>query len=155
MERSAMREEIHVSRRSLALAKATAAVMARAGPILWQEPRTNIAVEGRIRPVAHAADQTMFYRVEVDIVHMPREILFVANGVLPESALPDRILPFPVALCHRTGRSRRPCEETFDPPPSAGKISVMGGQRHDRVYVIGQDHNRINGKRALGPRHSK
>jgi len=35
------------------------------------------------------------------------------------------------------------------------KSASWGWQRHDRVHVIGQDHDCINGKRALDPRCSK
>jgi hypothetical protein len=45
----------------------------------------------------------MFDRIEVNVIDVPLEIPVLANGVFPESALPERVLLIPVA-CDRGAR---------------------------------------------------
>jgi len=40
------------------------------------------------RPIAHARDQPVPYRIEMNIVDMSLEITLVPNGMLPETTLP-------------------------------------------------------------------
>src|SRR3954470_3140813 len=44
-------------------------------------------------------------------------------------------------------------EGALDPPPSAGKISVIVRQRHDDVQMIGEDHDCFDRKRPFSARH--
>src|SRR5207253_2583600 len=61
-----------------------------ARPILWKQPRPHVAVERRMRPIADAGDQPVFGRIDVAVLDVAAEILFVANQVFPEPTLPDR-----------------------------------------------------------------
>jgi hypothetical protein len=47
------------------------------------------AVESGVGPLLDAADKAVFYRVEMNIVHVAGEVVFVSDGVFPETALPD------------------------------------------------------------------
>jgi hypothetical protein len=49
-------------------------------------------MKGRPRPIHHPAYKAVFERVGVDVVSMHREILLIANPVLPKAALPDATL---------------------------------------------------------------
>ena len=46
------------------------------------------------RPVTDSVDEPVLDRIDMNIVYMPREISFVANGMLPISALPDAPFTF-------------------------------------------------------------
>ena len=45
-----------------------------------------------MRPITDTRDMSVLHRIEMDIIDMPGEIVLVANGVLPESPLPDATL---------------------------------------------------------------
>ena len=46
----------------------------------------------RMRPVTDARDQAVLDRVEMDVVDVPLEVPFIANGVFPEAALPEGVI---------------------------------------------------------------
>ncbi len=82
----------------------------------------------------------MFDRVEVDVVHVGRIVVVVADGVLPESPLPDAAFGFGGAACgagfgFRDGSG----EFGFDDLPAGGKVGVAFGQGPEAVRVVGQD----------------
>jgi hypothetical protein len=52
------------------------------------------AMKRRIRPISHQGDMSMFHWVEMNVIDVPREIRFVAQGVLPIAPLPDAALRF-------------------------------------------------------------
>ncbi len=58
-------------------------------PICRINPFGNKSVNGRIGPFRRGIDQTMFYRVEMDIIAVAVEIPIIPNLMLPESPLPD------------------------------------------------------------------
>lgn len=41
-----------------------------------------------VRPVSHAADIAVLYRIEVDVIDVPAEVLGLADRVLSVTALP-------------------------------------------------------------------
>ena len=43
-----------------------------------------------MRPIADAGDQPVFDRIDVAVLDVAAEILFVADQVFPEPTLPDR-----------------------------------------------------------------
>jgi len=45
--------------------------------------------EARILPFMRTPGKTMLDRIEVNVIHVPYEIIFVSDSVLPESFLPD------------------------------------------------------------------
>ena len=58
-------------------------------PVGRVESRTLIAVKARLRPVAYAANQAMFQRIDINVIDMPSEVVFVADHVFPVATLPD------------------------------------------------------------------
>ena len=51
-------------------------------------------MERRIRPIADSRHEPMLDRVDMDVIHMTREIVLIANGVLPVASLPDTAFAF-------------------------------------------------------------
>jgi hypothetical protein len=51
-------------------------------------------MERRIRPITDPRDKAMLNRVDMDIIHMTRKIVLIADGVLPITTLPDAALAF-------------------------------------------------------------
>lgn len=82
--------------------------------------------------------------VEVNVIHMPLEIAPVANGVLPESTLPQRHLIVWTACDQASGLYNSVGKTAFDKGQTDGKIPISVRQRHHHVQVIGQHDNRIN-----------
>ena len=86
----------------------------------------------------------VLHRVVVNVVKMPTIVCLVANGVLPQTALPDASLSLPrttrrdaLSLSHAAGKTG------FDQTPASREISVVFRQLPDTVQMVGQDHYRI------------
>ena len=74
---------------ALAIARSTLAGVAR--PILGQQSLSHIQVKRRIRPIADAGHEAVLDRIEMNVIDVPRKVVFVANGVLPKPSLPEGI----------------------------------------------------------------
>ena len=59
-------------------------------PIRRVKAASDIAMEGRIRPIDDMANQAMFNRIQVDVIQMVGKIRFRTDAMLPIAALPDR-----------------------------------------------------------------
>ena len=93
-----------------------------------------------MRPVAHPADQAVAHRVEVDVIHMRRQIAPVPDPVLPVAPLPDAALAAPGAgLEQRLTRRLGAREEGLEIAPAQGEVGVAWRQGPDRVQVVGLD----------------
>jgi hypothetical protein len=100
-------------------------------------------------------DQPMLDRIDMDVMNMPREIIFVANGVLPSAAARRRVR-LRRRGCPKCVRRPAGCANgRFDQTPARGKIRVGRGQRPDRVETIGQHSHRIDRERMRPPRLAK
>ena len=106
-------------------------------------------------PIAHARHQAVLHRVEVDVVEMPREILLVADRVLPKPSLPQPVLAFVIALDRDSAGHDVPGEIALDPAPSAGKIEVIRREREDCVEMVRQDHGGIDREGTFFRRHAE
>ena len=91
----------------------------------------------------------------MNIVDMPLEVVFVANGVLPKSSLPKRETAIRITLQLNSGINQCATEMSFDPPPVSRKICVIRRQCEDGMQVIGKNYNRLDGKGALATRYAK
>src|SRR5258708_28373799 len=87
----------------------------------------------------------------MNVVNVPREVLLVTNGVLPEPPLPERIFPVRMALHECSYRDHVAAEISLDPAPAAGKICVALRQRENRVQMIRQDNDCVNREWAFAP----
>src|ERR1700757_216704 len=72
------------------LAEACLADRGVAGPVPRQQSPPYVTVKRRGRPVGDARGQTMFERIDMDVVDMAREIALVADRVLPRTAAATR-----------------------------------------------------------------
>src|SRR5437588_1748123 len=99
-----------------------------------------------MRPIAHTPRQSVFDRIEMDVIDMALKIAVVANGVLPKPALPKRELAIWPTLEPETRRYQFAAEMAFDPPPPAGKICIVRWQCQDGVQVIRKDDDGVDRK---------
>ena len=93
----------------------------------------------------------MFHRVEVNIIDMAREIVFVFKRVLPVAPLPDSAFAFGFSAI-RYGfaigeGARKAC---LDQSPSHREIRIPVWHRPDRVQVIRQNDHRLDRKAVAG-----
>ena len=63
-----------------------------------------------VRPIADARDKAVPDRIVVNVVDMPREIVIVANDVLPVAPLPDAFSRLAILLGDREAAPGRPRE---------------------------------------------
>lgn len=91
----------------------------------------------------------------MNVIDVASEIIFVANGMLPEPPLPQRLFAAGVAPAGRIGGDQTAAEIAFDPSPSAGEIRVAGRQGEHRVQAVRQDHDGIDRERAFAPGGTK
>lgn len=95
-----------------------------------------------MRPINNLLDMFVFYRIVTDVIHVALPILFVAQRMLPISALPDTTLTLQdfaggakIAIWQTTR------ERCLDAPPAVGVIGITIGQRLDAMQVIRQDNH--------------
>jgi hypothetical protein len=113
---------------------------------------THHAMKCRVRPILNAANVAMFDRVEMDVIDMVFEILFVPQGVLPIAALPDRALAFVGAARGKLfviGKYAR--KRALDQPPAQGVIGVPVRQHPDGVEMVRKHDRRRDLERMPRP----
>ena len=89
----------------------------------------------------------MFDRIEVDVIHVRRVVLVVANGVLPEASLPDPAFAVGAAHAGQPLRLRQTAHEAgFDQSPAGGEVIVARWQGPYRVKMIRKHHPGIDGE---------
>ena len=111
----------------------------------------NPTMKRGVRPICGARNVTMFHRVEVNVIEMCLEVVFIFNRMLPETPLPDAS---PSILFSRVRGAlfQSPlfqisfCEFLFYPAPAFREVGISRRQRPDRVKMIRQQHNRIDFK---------
>ncbi|OKO78388.1 hypothetical protein AC629_30545 [Bradyrhizobium sp. NAS80.1] len=108
-----------------------------------------------MRPIADAPNVTMFDGVEVDVIDMAREIVFVTNRVLPIAPLPQNQLSVGVAGYVYTGMKQGTAEMPLDPAPASREVGIIQRKFHDGVQMIRKDHYCIELERALLPSSPK
>jgi hypothetical protein len=93
----------------------------------------------------YPVDQPVLDRIDMNIVDMPGEIDFVANGVRSISALPDAPLTLGGPAAGYSFVSRQAARKGgLDQLPAHGKIGITFGQRPYGVKVIRQHHDGID-----------
>ena len=93
-----------------------------------------------MRPIDHARNMSMLYRIEVNVIDMPIEIGFVADGMLPITALPDSFLSFADFAGRARSRIKTSRKATLDEIPTDRKIRIR--ENPNCVKVIGQNADR-------------
>ena len=54
----------------------------------------DVAVDRRKGPIRRRGDKPVLYGIEPTVSLASHQVFFIANGVLPEAALPDALLAF-------------------------------------------------------------
>src|ERR1700694_5734250 len=75
-------------------AKLSTVIRDIACPILGIDSELHHTMERRIGPIAGSRHEPMLDRVDMDVIHMTREIVLIANGMLPIAPLPDATFAF-------------------------------------------------------------
>ena len=86
--------------------------------------------------------------IEMNIIHVCREVGIVADGMFPEPPLPDAALPVPLAY-HGAALLRRQAagKDALDHAPSRREVIVSRRQRPDAMQMVWQDDPGIDGER--------
>lgn len=84
---------------------------------------------------------TMLHWIDMDVIQMPLQIVFIEDQVFPETSLPDTAF----ALAQPTGTDALAWrdlagEPRLDQHPARGAIAIPLRQRPQGVHVIGQHH---------------
>src|SRR5947207_7349321 len=87
-------------------------------------PFPHVARKRRMRPVAHTPHEAMLYGIEMDVIDVAREVVFVADRVLPEAPLPKCEIANRLAPHWHLGFEQRAADSPLDPPPAAGVIGT-------------------------------
>jgi hypothetical protein len=120
-----------------------------AAPINREVAACNILFETAMRPIADAADESMFYGIEVNVIDMPLKVGVVPDRVLPIPPLPQSSLALrDLARCAREidGQSAR--KAALDQARTQRKIGVIWRKPPDGVNMIRQDANRYGFERS-------
>jgi len=98
-----------------------------------------------MRPIGHAAHQTVFHRIDVAILDVPSLIRVVSDQVFPKSPLPNTA--FAARASHRAQAlhfGNGAGEPDFDPAPSDRIVRVAGRQCPDGMQVVRQNDERVD-----------
>jgi len=119
---------------------AAVCVFRRPAPIRCQEAVFDEAMERGIGPVCRTMHPAVLYRIEMDVVDMPREIGVIADLMFPVAALPDAAFSFGASAGVRGfGAGQLSREARFDQRPAQGEVGVAGRQAPDGVQVFRKD----------------
>ena len=123
-----------------------------ARPIIRIYAHPNPTVETRPFPIHRTPNVPVFHRIEVDVIKMALEVVFLFDRVFPKLGLPDSTPPVGLSslrdFTFRTTRRKPPlCELRFDPLPSAGVIRIAPRHAPDRMEMIRQQHDCADFKR--------
>ncbi len=90
----------------------------------------------------------MFDRIEMNVIHVPAKILVVADGVFPETWLPD-------STAYDTRRNQRLGEVSLDQTHTLRIIGVPFRKRTKQMQMVRHDHNSIDGESTRSSHLSK
>ena len=91
---------------------------------------------------------TMFDRIEMNVIDMPRVVGIASNQMLPIAPLPDAALTLFLPAGRAPFRRRQVTREfRLDQRPALCKCRIIRRQGPYRMQMIGQDHDRIDMER--------
>lgn len=90
-----------------------------------------------MRPVIRRNDEAVFDRVPMDVIHVCREVVFVAYGMFPIAGLPDAAFAFATVGFEVWWQTPR--EARFQKPEPVHKVKVILGQGPKQMNMIGQN----------------
>lgn len=104
-------------------------------------------------PIAHPRDQAVLERIDVAIRDMACIVGLIPDRMFPEPPLPNAALAArlpngaqPFLFRQRFGKAG------LDQSPPGREIAVVGWQRPNRVQMIRQDHESVDGEGMASPR---
>ena len=102
-----------------------------------------------MRPVAHPRDKPVLHGIEVDIVDVVLEIALIANRMLPEAPLPERVLSVRMARdADARTRDRGGEAALLIRLSRPEKFEVIRWQGHHEMQMLRQHHDRIDHERV-------
>lgn len=125
-----------------------------AAPVGWKDPCSDKGMDRRQRPRGRARHEAVLDRVVMDVVHVPGEIVIVAEQVLPKAALPEVELAAAVPVKANVVVRQRPAESGLDCPPPSRVVGVVRWQGPDRMQMIGKDDHAPPGRSRAGRRRT-
>lgn len=108
------------------LAKFGAFIKRISTPILIDKSRRDMLVNAGTRPIRSTLHIAVFYRIVMDIIHMPGVVLLIPNEMFPITPLPDAPLAFvyPARVAPFTG-GNTPGKTGFDKHVGRNSASVF------------------------------
>src|SRR5690606_17933493 len=121
-------------------------------PIRRIHPSTHRAMKGGIRTIHHASDVAVLERVDMDVIRVTTEILFIADLVLPVAPLPDAaLIAQPIRQGTRLAQRQASREVIFQYLPAHREVGIARWQRPQAVHMVRQHHPGIDTERMAGP----
>lgn len=119
-------------------------LLAGRAPIQGVNALRNMAVKCGVRPIFRRVRQSVFHRIEVNVMEVLFVVVRIANGVFPITWLKHSSSAL-LLLCGRnmslsTGPVLR--EPSFDPCPSLGVFRVILRQRPKAMQMVRQQDDR-------------
>lgn len=107
----------------------------------------------RVWPVSNAAHQPVLDGIDVAILNMTSVVGFVTDQMLPKTTLPNaaflaRFVRRAASFIH----GQRLSEASLDQARSCREIRIVGRQREHGMYVVRQDHERVDFEPRALPR---
>jgi hypothetical protein len=124
-------------------------------PIIRQQTFPHIPMERGVRPIAHPGYQPVLHWIEMDVIDVASEIVFIADRMFPEPPLPQCEIAIRPTLQSGFGLDQRAAEMPLDPPPSTREIRVVWRQGEQDMKMIREDHDRVDREGALATCHSE
>src|SRR3972149_10531945 len=109
----------------------------------------HITVKTGIWPRTGRIYQSVFYRIVMDIINMPGQIILISNLMFPKTALPESLFTF---IEPRSGLYSlvfiltSPAEITFNQLPSHRIVIVILWQRPNAMNMVGKQNKSANAK---------
>ena len=128
-----------------------AAAAAHAIPTPFIRTLLDPLAETGIRPLVRARNQFVANRIEMDVIKMATEIALVADGMLPKLALPYAAsamaaVGFARGLLPSGGSQPALSERLLEVRPADRETMIVLGERPDRVKMIRENHDRVDGE---------
>src|SRR5689334_19173347 len=102
----------------------------------------------------NAAHKPVLHWIEMHVIDVPLEIGLVADRVLPKAPLPKHKFTVALTRDRHTGGNKGVRETRLDALPATGEIGVALRQSPNRMQVVREYYDRVDGKRAFAARHA-
>ena len=97
----------------------------------------------------------MLHGIEMNVVHVPDEVVVITNSVFPVARLPKGKFAVGMAPDFDTCNEQVGAEMSLDPTPASGEIRVSVRERQYRMQMIGRNHDRVEVEGPFPPGRAK